>query len=115
MHGSRTLGSLTTGPEHPGICPSLLLLQTEDSWMIIKFGHNRGVHVIYASQSPQSPKGLLLNQGISKPDPDPVFYREVDLSDLPSEHTETLKLRQYFLISLCPGTVCLGPLPQSEL
>ena len=58
-----------------------------------------------------SPKGLLLNQGISKPEPDPEFYREVELSDLPSGYTEDINLRQFFLISLSPGTVCLGPLP----
>ena len=47
-------------------------------------------------KSPQSPKGLLQNPGISKPDPNPVFYREVDLSDFPHDIPRTLKLDSFF-------------------
>ena len=87
MHGSQILGSLTTGTKHMDLSKSFVAA-TEDSWMIIKFGHNRGVHVIYASKKSSKPKRASSEQGISKPDP--VFYREVDLSDFPQDIPSTL-------------------------
>ena len=62
-----------------------------------KFGHNRGVHVIYASQKSSNPKRASSEQGISKTDhADPVFYREVDLSDFPQDIPRTLNLGSFF-------------------
>ena len=49
-------------------------------------------------KSPHSPKGLLINQGISKPDP--VVYREVDSSDFPQDIPGTLNLGSFY--SPCP-------------
>ena len=42
---------------------------------------------------------------------DPVFYREVDMSDLSSQYAEEVETLGTFLISLTPGKLCLGPLP----
>ena len=36
------------------------------------------------------PKGASSEQDNQKSDPDPVFYREVDMSDLPSQYTEDI-------------------------
>ena len=41
---------------------------------------------------------------------DPVFYREVDMSDLPSQYTEEVETFRQILDSLTPGKLCLGPL-----
>ena len=41
-----------------------------------------------------NPKGTSSKQGKTKSDPEPVLYREVDMSDLPSQYTwdiETLR------------------------
>ena len=42
---------------------------------------------------------------------DPVFYREVDMNDLPSQYTEEVEPSGKSLISLTLGKLCLGPLP----
>ena len=69
---------------------------TEDSWMIISSDTIGESMLSMQVKSPQSPKGLLLNPGTSKPDPDPVFYREVDLSDFPQDIPRTLNLGSFF-------------------
>ena len=37
------------------------------------------------------PKGASYEQDKQKSDPDPVLYREVDMSDLPSQYTEDIE------------------------
>ena len=58
---SRTLGSLTTGPEHMDLSKSFAAA-TEDSWMIISLYTIRESMLSMQVKSPQSPKGLLLNK-----------------------------------------------------
>ena len=57
------------------------------------------------------PQKAPSEQDQQQDNPDPFFYREVDLSDLPSQYAEEVRLLGTFLISLTPGKLCLGPLP----
>ena len=43
------------------------------------------------------PKGASSEPNISKLDPDPMFYREVDMSDLPSQCTEDFETFRHIL------------------
>ena len=52
------------------------------------------------------PSGALSDQDQPQHDPDPPYYREVALSDVPSQYTEEAD-------TLIPGSLCLGPQLQS--
>ena len=55
----------------------------------------RNLRPLCKSKRLLSPNGLLLNKTNKNSDPDPVFYREVDMSGLPSQYTEEIEtLRQ---------------------
>ena len=41
----------------------------------------------------------------------PVFYREVDMSDLPSQYAEEVETFRQILDIPDPGKLCVGPLP----
>ena len=98
-HGSQTLSSLTTGHEHMDLFKSFAAA-TEDSWMIISSDTIGEPMLSMQVKSPESPKGLFLNQGILKPDPDPVFYREVDLSNFPQDIPRILNLGSFYVVTL---------------
>ena len=55
--------------------------------------------------SEAQPSGAISDQDQPRHDPDPPYYREVALSDVPSQYTEEVS-------SLTPGSLCLGPLLQ---
>ena len=52
------------------------------------------------------PSGAISDQDQPQHDPDPPYYREVALSDVPSQYTEEVDTQM-------PGSLCLGPPPQS--
>ena len=43
--------------------------------------------------------------------PDPVFYREIDMSDLPSQYAEEVETFRHILDLPDTRKLCLGPLP----
>ena len=57
------------------------------------------------------PKRAPSEQDKQQTDPDPVFYMEVDMSDLPSQYTEEAETFRHVLNRPDPGKLCLGPLP----
>ena len=59
------------------------------------------------------PSGALSDQDQPQHDPDPPYYREVALCDVPSQYAEECTASGAFFPSLIPGSLCLGPPPQS--
>ena len=59
------------------------------------------------------PSGALSDQDQPQHDPDPRYYREVALSDIPSQYAEEVDTSGAFFPSLTPGSPCLGPPLQS--
>ena len=53
------------------------------------------------------PSGAASDQDLPQHDPDPPYYREVALSDIPSQYSEEVDTFRRIL-SLTPGTLCLG-------
>ena len=70
-----------------------------------KFGQNtfhslhlqRRISPLSPSKSLLSPKGLLMSKKKQQNNPDPVFYREVDMSDLPSQYAEEVQTFRHTL------------------
>ena len=58
------------------------------------------------------PSGANSDQDQSQHDPDPSYYREVALADIPSQYAEEVDTLGAFFPSLTPGSLCLGHLLQ---
>ena len=59
------------------------------------------------------PSGAVSDQDLPQHDPDPPYYREVALSDIPSRTLKRSTPSGTFFPSLTPGSLCLGPQLQS--
>ena len=63
--------------------------------------------------SEAQPSGANSDQDQPQHDPDPPYYREVAMSDIPSQYAEEVDTLGAFFPSLTPGSPCLGPQLQS--
>ena len=97
-----------------------VLLKPRNTWAKrnTRFGQNT-FHSLHLKEDQSSvlvkksakPQKAPSEQDQQQDNPDPVFYREVDMSDLPSLYAEEVQTLGTFLICLTPGKLCLGPLP----
>ena len=78
----------------------------------------RSRHVSSSSEEDQSsvvrhrsskPSGAASDQDLPQHDPDPPYYREVALSDVPSQYAEEVDTFGAFCPSLTPRSLCLSP------
>ena len=78
-------------------------------------GEDQSLVVRHRSSKPSGaqPSGAVSDQDLPQHDPDPPYYREVALSDIPSQYAEEVDTFSEFFPSLTPGSLCLGPQLQS--
>ena len=100
--------------EQPNRCVRLEPKSTQTKGNI-RFGQNtylslhlqRRISPLFMSKGLLSPKGPLLSK-TKQHDPDPVFYREVDMSDLPSQYAEEIETFRHILDLPGPRETILG-------
>ena len=104
MRNPTNLGSLL-----PDLKNTLTRVNKSRSRYVSSSGEDQSPAARHRSSKPSraEPSGAVSDQDLPQHDPDPPYYREIALSDMPSQYAEEVDTGVFFH-SLTPGSLCLG-------